>query len=532
MQILNKDKRAKYKYYKCENDKCVELDGKNIDESQVIFMKEEQRGKKKIVVKYKGKTFFLEFNDGKDLVDKLKNTNFYIYSTETNDKVQFLTGDYDKIYIVVEGKKKTKTLPTKKKQYTDSATGSPAAKSATGSQATKLGTSTAKSATGSQATKPETSTAKSATGSQATKPGTSTAKSVTGSQATKLGTSTYKFAPGIANIGNSCFYNSVIQLLYRAVELRDYLIDNVDSFDQPTSDVIKLLIYMKNSTNSLNSDFMKKKFEKTKCFFDWEGAQEDASEYLIKIVNVKLKNNASYWIETDVKSFIESNNIYSYCDTGLTKDSYDEQKLRKIKNECDTKNGYRPAASIIPENMISLPIEDANSVQESINLFMNPTIEHIIKSKNLILKEKTYHIEKIKLNPAKYLLLTLKRFNYNKYTKKITKINKFIELNDLLNINGKKYKLIGHVNHIGETLTGGHYVTYIKANNKWYVYDDISVNNLDGGSTQGTPYIILYEIESSNQTGGSIDYKQLYIQYKKMYNKEKNNILNQISFKS
>jgi len=76
----------------------------------------------------------------------------------------------------------------------------------------------------------------------------------------------------------------------------------------------------------------------------------------------------------------------------------------------------------------------------------------------------------------KYLVMHLKRFNHRgaKYRNRNfivgEKIDTPVQLEQFEVINGKKYELIGVVNHFG-SLTGGHYTAYVKKDD-WFYYND------------------------------------------------------------
>ena len=50
------------------------------------------------------------------------------------------------------------------------------------------------------------------------------------------------------------------------------------------------------------------------------------------------------------------------------------------------------------------------------------------------------------------------------------KIDTAIRLNEVESINGRKYELLGVVNHMG-SMSGGHYTSFVKKND-WVYFDD------------------------------------------------------------
>ena len=87
----------------------------------------------------------------------------------------------------------------------------------------------------------------------------------------------------------------------------------------------------------------------------------------------------------------------------------------------------------------------------------------------------------------KYLIITLKR-----YSNQNNKINDYVNMYEKCTINNKNYELRGIVYHSGST-QGGHYVYYGNTNNKWYLYNDSNVSDIDNiDNIIGLGYIYLY----------------------------------------
>lgn len=117
------------------------------------------------------------------------------------------------------------------------------------------------------------------------------------------------------------------------------------------------------------------------------------------------------------------------------------------------------------------------------------------KCKKKTLFKKTLEIERL----PKYLVLVLKRFKYI-LTNSI-KINNVIKfpLEDLplqnyvsqKNIN-YKYNLFGVVNHSG-TLDGGHYNSIFNIKDSWLLFDDNSVDEINGEIETNKVYMLIYK---------------------------------------
>jgi ubiquitin carboxyl-terminal hydrolase 8 len=94
-----------------------------------------------------------------------------------------------------------------------------------------------------------------------------------------------------------------------------------------------------------------------------------------------------------------------------------------------------------------------------------------------------------------FLIVHLKRFNHrgdsgNRYVIYGEKVNSPIALEDFEIIKGKRYELIGLVNHFG-SLMHGHYTAMVKRDG-WYTYDDsrCARSALDGRNA----YLLFYQL--------------------------------------
>lgn len=63
------------------------------------------------------------------------------------------------------------------------------------------------------------------------------------------------------------------------------------------------------------------------------------------------------------------------------------------------------------------------------------------------------------------------------------------------NVNGEEYQLVSLIEHIGQDMTIGHYVTYKKFKDSWFLTSDENVQrvSLETVSTSTSAYLIFYE---------------------------------------
>lgn len=152
---------------------------------------------------------------------------------------------------------------------------------------------------------------------------------------------------------------------------------------------------------------------------------------------------------------------------------------------CGVSNINRPKAYKGDyETIHMLPnLENTFEGIEDVYLDRCQTIQHKGKANNAI---KYYYIEPGQ--NQKYLIVQLKIFN-----NKLQKINKNIIYEQSMKYKNKNFELVGIIEHRGNTIQRGHYVSYIKTGNTWTLADDTAVTkNVQSLTKQ--PYVLFYKI--------------------------------------
>ena len=295
-----------------------------------------------------------------------------------------------------------------------------------------------------------------------------------------------KKSKGLPNCGNSCFMNSVLQMLYSIDGFREKILNynkNNEIIEQ-LSHIFQLLeisnkkIKEKDLINSYN--ILYKSFSKEKLY-----KQQDAREFLSKILEIIEDNK-----ETNLEEIYRFNIIKnSYCLKKKSNISKEEQNSEK--------------------NLLLVLDINKKSIQESINLFQIKDAVSLHRCNN---NEKGF-IKNIIQIPENnnYLIINLKRYKNNGSFNK-----KNIEVNNNIKINNDEYFLIGAILKSGSA-DGGHYVYSTYKNGKiHFTYDDSSVYNHEptNMNIRENAYILLYKRVILNNLINKINNKKKILHIK------------------
>ena len=323
---------------------------------------------------------------------------------------------------------------------------------------------------------------------------------------------------GLANLGNTCFINSCIQILSHTYELNDFL-DKKTYFKKLKNkhesillvewDNLRQLLWKENCIISPGK-FIKtiQKLAKIKGADIFTGySQNDLPEFLLFLVdcfhtslsrevNMTITGDASN--ETDkmaVKCFEMVQKMYSKEYSEIWNMFYGIHVSQIISLETGEILGFNPE----PYFMINLSIPENNktpTLMDCFNLYVEgETLEGENAWYNETTKEKQNVQKKISYwSFPSILVIDMKRINAHNFNNKNQILVDFplTDLNLSEYVVGYKkesyvYDLYGICNHIGGT-QGGHYTSFVKnANGKWYHYNDTHVQVVNDVSNLITP---------------------------------------------
>lgn len=281
---------------------------------------------------------------------------------------------------------------------------------------------------------------------------------------------------GLKNMGNTCYFNSALQLMFNCDFFTKLILKN--NFDNNFLKGYKqtLTDYFSLSTNTLGPRIIKSYLNKNYSQFN-NFEQCDSHEVMVCLFDLLEKN---------IKC-LEDTLLKDYNNNDLFKKLFYNQISSNIECELTNENFKKYESDIF----LSLPIPNKE------NLNLKDCFNEFFKKEKLN-DDNKYFNEKINqyvdatkqlniINSPKYLFIILKRFNNLEQ-----KININIDFNFNYKINNINYKLIGFIVQIGN-LNGGHYISCINRNNKWFMCDDDRITELNNiSSFLERSYILLF----------------------------------------
>ena len=333
---------------------------------------------------------------------------------------------------------------------------------------------------------------------------------------------------GLANLGNTCFINSCMQVLSHTYELNDFLDKNNSDYKNKLSlykdkkylydcklliewDNLRKMLWQENRVISPGGFIKTIQYvakNKNKEIFTGY-AQNDLPEFLLFILE-SFHNGMRREVDMNIKGDIKSKT------DEMAKKCYEMMKMmysNEYSEMLDIFYGIHVSKiekneeilSMKPEPffIIDLPIPSNIKGINISTCFKYYCEGEKLEGDNAWFNEKTNKKEDVNKkiifwSLPKILVLDLKRFNIN--GKKIqSPINIETELDlspyvDGYNKNCYKYELYGVCNHSGGTM-GGHYTATIRNKmNNWYLFNDTivkKINNFNGeNNTSG--YCLFY----------------------------------------
>ena len=335
---------------------------------------------------------------------------------------------------------------------------------------------------------------------------------------------------GLNNIGATCYMNSVLQSLYHIIDLSNGLLDLYNK-DILNDEILKkmpmtysFLLVVFNLSFRKNKSFSPEDFKiiisKNESFRKFEANDSKTlTLYVLDTLNKELNDNK---IQTKNDKVI--NPLRSY-------DVNDAKDIVKLFNEnyntligdlfnglkctdyiCDTCSNIVKNYQIF--NIISCSIEktfldkygenqklekgvkvdilDCFKLDEKPNLFVGNNQIYCGKCNT---SRDGKSINKICISP-KIMIIFLDRGLNNRFMCDVD-FPEELDINNYLETKGNKYKLIGVIEHLGQSGETGHFIANCKHfNGEWYIFSDSSIYPTKNNYNKyGIPYLLFYRRE-------------------------------------
>ena len=315
---------------------------------------------------------------------------------------------------------------------------------------------------------------------------------------------------GLANLGNSCYLNSCMQILSHTYELNDFLSNENGKYKRllkkiPDSvvllewDKLREMLWTNNCIIAPNG-FVKTirqvaRLKQRDLFMGYQ--QNDIQEFLLFIIDcfhTALSREVEMQITGESKNEIDNLAVTAYkmMQNMYKKDYSDMLNIFygiHVSQITNAETGTVMSMSAEPFSVVSLSIPENKfnpSLFDCLDLYCD---SELLAGENAWFNDKTGVKEIAKRNIIFWslpniMIIDLKRSKLN--NKKLhTLVNIPMENVDFskyvkgYNSASYIYELYGVCNHSGGGGGGGHYFAYIKtANGKWYSFNDTIVNEI------------------------------------------------------
>ena len=335
---------------------------------------------------------------------------------------------------------------------------------------------------------------------------------------------------GLNNIGATCYMNSVLQSLYHIIDLSNGLLDlyNKDILNDeilkkmPMTHSFLLVVYnlsfRKNKSFSpedfkiiISKNESFRKFEandsKTLTLYVLDTLNKELNDNKIQTKNDKVINPLRNYDVNDAKDIVK---LFNENYNTLIGDLFNGLKCTDYI--CDTCSNIVKNYQIF--NIISCSIEktfldkygenqklekgkkvdilDCFKLDEKPNLFVGNNQIYCGKCNT---SRDGKSINKICISP-KIMIIFLDRGLNNRFMCDVD-FPEELDINNYLETKGNKYKLIGVIEHLGQSGETGHFIANCKHfNGEWYIFSDSSIYPTKNNYNKyGIPYLLFYRRE-------------------------------------
>lgn len=328
---------------------------------------------------------------------------------------------------------------------------------------------------------------------------------------------------GLANLGNTCFINSCMQVLSHTYELNNFLeqktykkhLKNIpDSILLVEWDNLREILWSKSCVVAPNK-FIKTvhnvaRAKKMELFTGF--TQNDLPEFFLFIIDcfhTALSREIKMTISGNVENDTDKMAVTCY---EMIKKMYSKEYSEiwnifyavHVSEIISLETGKQLNMTAEPFLILDLPIPSNNKCPTLLDCLDLYVEGEVLEGENAWFNEKTQKKENVRKKISFWsfpniLVIDLKRFNYRNQKNQIQINFPLEELNLAKYVVGYKknsyiYDLYGVCNHSGSSM-GGHYTAYVKnADGNWHHYNDTVVSEITQTETIISPkaYCLFY----------------------------------------
>lgn len=281
---------------------------------------------------------------------------------------------------------------------------------------------------------------------------------------------------GLKNLGNDCFLNAILQAFVHS-GFYETLLENMrpDHFFFP---LFRGFLYQyRQAEEDIPTKYLRRSLGIS------QGLQEDAAEVVGKIFE-------AFNLDDEVAEIRIRREVNEEVSVVVEKDPASYSQLDIFQEG---------QVQLMP--MIPLEIsEETDSFEDcwaQTTSKMDETF-HYVQGEEVYQGsqyEQSYSLE----NSPNFLFIQFKR--YKKTKKGIEKIEKEVEIDEVLEIDGQYYEVYAAINHHGDSPTSGHYTCIAWSNGSWWKFDDSTIEEIGDyeavKSEINTSYILVLKLNEN-----------------------------------
>eukprot|EP00435_Cladocopium_sp_Y103_P047375 s675_g13.t3 len=311
---------------------------------------------------------------------------------------------------------------------------------------------------------------------------------------------------GLYNLGNTCFFNSVLQVLMYTGPLQRFLLSKQHSAEckcKRESTVCTLCLLESHALEVFDSNKapmrpakLLKHMPQIASRFKAHGRQEDAHEFLIHFLDACHKSLLKQAAQQPVPRPVQQTTSICQLFGGFLRSQVLCLKCKHPSNTFD------------PFMDISLEVNNASTLEKALDAFTkSEQLRGANKYQCKKCQQKVDATKTFSIHTAPPVLsFQLKRFDFLHGFR--GKLKKKVQFPVSLNIapytsqknREEKYNLYGLVVHCGSSAKSGHYIAYAKHNGSWYCFNDQDVRQVKEQQVlREEAYLLFYQAAKSPQ---------------------------------